>query len=306
MDEVSGYDVIGDVHGCGRLLRRLLDQLGYRRHPARGHWWHPSGRRAVFAGDVIDRGSEQRLAVDTVRAMVDHGSAHLVLGNHELDLIAAVVTEPSAPSSVAPFSGERASQSTVLNDDGFSAADRHDLVSWLRRMPMWLDLGGLRVAHACWSDHHVGVLAAHGGPTAESDHTVHALADPHSPVAMAARVLVEGPHVTQAPTVAPNRRRRTRLAWWADPPLLIERRVPDDPGSPASADLLDGITLDHPGAAHARGPLIVGHYAFDGDPVLLSPTVACVDYAAVRTGQLVAYRWSGERHLRRANFACAS
>ncbi|MEZ5250010.1 MAG: metallophosphoesterase [Ilumatobacteraceae bacterium] len=120
MDEVSGYDVIGDVHGCGRLLRRLLDQLGYRRHP-RGHWWHPSGRRAVFAGDVIDRGPEQRLAVDTVRAMVDHGSAHLVLGNHELDLIAAMVTEPSAPDSVAPFSGERAGQPTVLSDDQFSS-----------------------------------------------------------------------------------------------------------------------------------------------------------------------------------------
>src|SRR5690606_1569936 len=28
--EHSGYDIIGDIHGCARTLARLLEQMGYR------------------------------------------------------------------------------------------------------------------------------------------------------------------------------------------------------------------------------------------------------------------------------------
>lgn len=30
LDPERGYDLIGDIHGCGRSLARLLDSLGYR------------------------------------------------------------------------------------------------------------------------------------------------------------------------------------------------------------------------------------------------------------------------------------
>lgn len=38
-------------------------------------------------------------------------------------------------------------------------------------------------------------------------------------------------------------------------------------------------------------PVIFGHYWYSGDPGIISPTAACVDYSAGRGGDLVAYRW---------------
>ena len=50
---MTGFDVIGDVHGHADRVRGLLARMGYaERH---GVWAHPR-RTAVFVGDLIDRG----------------------------------------------------------------------------------------------------------------------------------------------------------------------------------------------------------------------------------------------------------
>ena len=64
------YDIIGDVHGCASQLRQLLGGLEYTVDPATGAYRHPQ-RRAVFVGDLIDRGREQREVLQLVKAMVD-------------------------------------------------------------------------------------------------------------------------------------------------------------------------------------------------------------------------------------------
>ena len=76
-----GYDVIGDIHGQFDKLESLLTRLGYRKRG--GVWRHPE-RIAIFVGDFIDRGSRGVETVQTVRAMVDAGSALAVMGNHVL------------------------------------------------------------------------------------------------------------------------------------------------------------------------------------------------------------------------------
>ena len=53
---MSGYDIIGDVHGEGTKLVGLLTHLGYVK--SNGVYRHPQ-RRAIFVGDLIDRGEEQ-------------------------------------------------------------------------------------------------------------------------------------------------------------------------------------------------------------------------------------------------------
>ena len=80
------FDVIGDVHGCATELEELLELLGYVRDDA-GTWRHPAGRKAVFVGDLVDRGPRVPDVLRIAMAMTEAGSALAVPGNHDLKLV---------------------------------------------------------------------------------------------------------------------------------------------------------------------------------------------------------------------------
>ena len=88
--ESGPFDVIGDVHGCRAELEQLLTELGYTlEHDAAGRpvgARHPDGRRAVFVGDLVDRGPDTPGVLRLVMGMVAAGTAFCVAGNHEVKL----------------------------------------------------------------------------------------------------------------------------------------------------------------------------------------------------------------------------
>ncbi|MDE2942366.1 MAG: AAA family ATPase, partial [Chloroflexota bacterium] len=91
--ERGPFDVIGDVHGCFDELLTLLERLGYvveTRTDAGGGMSfsvsHPEGRKAVFVGDLVDRGPGVVKALKLVMSMVSSDSALCVAGNHESKL----------------------------------------------------------------------------------------------------------------------------------------------------------------------------------------------------------------------------
>ena len=65
------YDFIGDIHGQAGKLEALLRKLGYVEKA--GGWVPPYLRKAIFLGDLIDRGPEQVKVVKIVRALIDAG-----------------------------------------------------------------------------------------------------------------------------------------------------------------------------------------------------------------------------------------
>jgi protein phosphatase len=83
--ERGPFDIIGDVHGCCDELEELLQQLGYGRN-GEGAWSHPEGRRAIFVGDLVDRGPRIADTLKTVMTMSQAGSALCVPGNHDIKL----------------------------------------------------------------------------------------------------------------------------------------------------------------------------------------------------------------------------
>ncbi|MFG1886601.1 polynucleotide kinase-phosphatase [Micromonospora sp. NPDC049051] len=90
--ELTGpFDIVGDVHGCRAELETLLLRLGWElRRDERGRpvdATHPSGRTAVFVGDLVDRGPDSPGVLRLVMGMVAAGHAICVPGNHEQKLL---------------------------------------------------------------------------------------------------------------------------------------------------------------------------------------------------------------------------
>ena len=80
----QGYDIIGDIHGYAEVLRRLLIKMEYSE--VDGVFRH-ANRKAIFVGDFVDRGPEQREVLRIARTMCEAESASAVLGNHEFNAI---------------------------------------------------------------------------------------------------------------------------------------------------------------------------------------------------------------------------
>ena len=93
-NEKGPFDIVGDVHGCFEELVLLLERLGYQlaaRVGADGETGysvtHPEGRKAVFVGDLVDRGPGVTNVLKLVMSMVEDGVALCVAGNHESKLV---------------------------------------------------------------------------------------------------------------------------------------------------------------------------------------------------------------------------
>ncbi|HEX8511111.1 MAG TPA: polynucleotide kinase-phosphatase [Propionibacteriaceae bacterium] len=92
--ERGPFDVIGDVHGCRAELEALLTRLGYALvHDELGRPVDPRppiGRKAVFVGDLVDRGPDSPGVLRLVMGMVAAEHALCVPGNHENKLVRAL------------------------------------------------------------------------------------------------------------------------------------------------------------------------------------------------------------------------
>ena len=75
------FDIIGDIHGCPDELTQLLTKLGY------SNGVPPPGRKAIFLGDLVDRGPDVPGVLRLVMNMVAAGNALCVPGNHEIKLM---------------------------------------------------------------------------------------------------------------------------------------------------------------------------------------------------------------------------
>ncbi|HEX2823829.1 MAG TPA: polynucleotide kinase-phosphatase, partial [Streptosporangiaceae bacterium] len=112
--EPGPFDVIGDVHGCRAELELLLTQLGYQLE--RDDAGRPVGarhpdRRAIFVGDLVDRGPDTPGVLRLVMGMVKDGTALCVSGNHEAKLAKALTgrnvrLNHGLPETMAQLAGE--------------------------------------------------------------------------------------------------------------------------------------------------------------------------------------------------------
>lgn len=303
----NSYHLIGDIHGHADRLRALLTRLGYRESD--GAYRHPQCQ-ALFVGDFIDRGPKQRETIEIARAMVAAGSAQAVLGNHEFNAIAWHTEDPDAPGSfLRPRTDRNRRQHQDFLAEVEHLPDLHaEILDWFRTLPLYLDLPGLRVIHACW--HPEQLRAVEPYLSAENCLTYAGLVEAGrrgTPAYRAVETLIKGievalpdGHSYQDKTGI--RRTDVRVRWWdADAVDLRRAALLDAP----QRDQLPTAPL--PSASRLgyadNKPLFIGHYWLEGEPAPLTPKVACLDYSGREDGVLCAYRWQGEATLRADGFS---
>jgi len=160
---IDGYDLIGDIHGCETALRALLKRLGYRNKE--GVLRHPS-RKAIFLGDFIDR-HPGRGVIAIVRPMVEQGSALAVMGNHEFNALGFGLPHPKILGRrLRDRLGHTFEQHQPFIEE-FKGNERDylDTLSWFQSLPLWLDLGELRVVHAVWDECAMALIKEQIGTT---------------------------------------------------------------------------------------------------------------------------------------------
>lgn len=300
---MTGYDVIGDVHGRADLLVQLLDALGYRLQE--GSYCHPE-RQVVFVGDMIDGGKQQQQTLSIIQNMVAAGSAQAILGNHEFNAISFATLDPNnkqrflRPHSVKNCRHHQAFLNAFpLHSQAYQAA-----IAWLTSLPLYLELQGLVFIHACWRPD----LLAEIKPLLHSDNTLTPalLLNANTPGHRhydVMSLLLKGPELNLPDGYHFNdkhgqRRNDIRLKWWANKGASY-RDIAAVPYSQVAK--IPDIPLQQEVALHrTEQRVFIGHYSMhqsnlDQD----NQQVACVDLSGNQ--QLAAYRWSGESHLTASN-----
>ena len=196
--------------------------------------------------------------------------------------------------------------------DQLSASERSDAITWFKTLPVALELDEIRVVHAARRDEEIAAinrsLETLGRFCAEF------LADSEcegSPLNAAVEDVLKGPELKLPAGLsivdkAGHERDTVRVKWYEEPAGRTYRGydfgsddVPDVAIEPAAVRGMTGYPADAP-------PVFVGHYWLTGTPVPLALNVACTVYSVAKGGNLVAYRWDGERVLSADKFRWAS
>jgi hypothetical protein len=297
----AAFDVIGDLHGEYDKLVSLLTLMGYSQ--ANGAWRHPE-RTAIFVGDLIDRGPKQLPTVELVRGMVASGSARCVLGNHEFNAIAWVTPDPEHPGKFLRDHhkpGNRQQHQAFL-DVVEGTPRQKDITDWFKTLPLWLDLAGLRVVHACWHEESMDVLRPLLTPNQTLTNEAIVLGGRKGDaVYEALEVVCKGAEVPLPEGVSfqdkeGKVRHEVRVRWWLPDVAKFRDAAIVSPGNEA---MIPDVPLpaEWKGHRYVGPPVLFGHYWFTGTPEVISAQFACLDYSVAKGGPLVAYRWDGEAEL---------
>ncbi|WP_430817847.1 metallophosphoesterase [Carboxylicivirga sp. RSCT41] len=300
------YDIIGDVHGQLVLLQKLLLKLGYTM--VNGVWSH-SYRTAVFVGDYINRGPNSRSVIHLIRDMVNAGTGLAILGNHEVNAILYFTKDDEGqPIRIPGNNNCKLLYKFALEYKGNSSALKRD-IKWLRTLPLYLELNGIRVVHAYWNDEHIDKISKLYTDGKLKRKTLRGLIAETTPENSRAFIetlkgiefnMPKDLHIRDAQNI---KRENFRIKWWTKPKGKTFKKL-----SYGNKFLLPDYTIPSEIIADYKiypksAPLVfIGHYCMGRGPMIPTHNVCCVDACVTGTGRLAAYRYNGENELDESNF----
>ena len=301
------YDIIGDIHGCAKTLDALLQKLGYVLSD--GIYRHPNNNKVIFLGDFIDRGKFQKEVINIVRPMIQSGAALSVMGNHEFNAIAFHTYDESTGEYLRRHDPKNINQhEAFLTDYENNKVEYDSVISWFKTLPLWLELDGLNIVHACWDVKFINKIKEnYSEPHVLTDDFFVNASDEESWEYNAVETLLKGkeillPNGRSFNDKEGNPRHHIRVRWW-DKSATNYKDAFMGPESALTHIPSDEIKGDHlVDYGHDDPPVFLGHYWMEGKPAPLADNIACLDYSVAKAGKLVAYCWSGEQKINIDNY----
>lgn len=299
------YDIIGDVHGYHIELQKLLIKLEYSL--VNGVWTH-AYRIAVFVGDFINRGPNSRGVIHTVRDMVNAGTALAILGNHEMNAIFYFTKDNEGePLRIPGNNNSKLLYKFAREYNGNTEALKRD-IKWLRTLPLFLKLNGIRIVHAYWNDQHFEKLQGLHKDGRLKRSTLKRLLLPGTNLNKAFFETIKGIEFNMPGDLlikdAENvRRDNFRVKWWTKPKGKTFKKLSygnkfELPDYTIPSEIISDYEI-YPKSA----PIVfIGHYCMGRGPMIPAVNVCCVDACVTNAGRLAAYRYNGEDELDESNF----
>ena len=269
----TGYDIIGDVHGHAELLKKLLTSLGYK--SGEFGFIHPNGRKAIFVGDLINRGPDTTGTLDLVRKMHYHGNAMISVGNHEFRLVQQHVKKGHQEvKELKPF------------------------IPWIRSWPLFIDFPTFRVVHAAW---HIPSISFLQDAKLCDDNFIRKTLEKGSDHQEAIQQILYGLKVSLPQDLEMKdrfgiRRKKGRIQWWKNPHGQSYADYLLSPMYPAPRDKyppLDELKKVSP-YSFPEKPVYIGHYCLPPETPKINGQVVCVDGCVTCDKKLWAYRFNHE------------
>ncbi len=294
------YDIIGDVHGHAALLKKLLHKLGYKK--GENGYFHPE-RKAIFVGDFINRGPEIRKTIRMIRTMVENENAFAILGNHEISTILFHLKDKGGKPLIKEPQKNYLSLFKMINEFLAFPDELKSHLRWMRSLPLYLDLGDLRIVHACWSDSAINIVKSTFSERSRKSIFREYYKNPKSELSKSINVLTKGIDlkmpgdlkVINNKGVAP---RSFRLRWWEKSIGKTFEEISFEskfvlPRYTLPVEIIPD-TFFYPETA----PIVFfGHYCRAKGPYIISSNLCCVDSCVSGAKSLTAYSWSGEKVL---------
>lgn len=294
------YDIIGDIHGHYDLLVRLLKKLGYQK--CGEGFAHPS-RKAIFTGDFINRGDKIRSTVRLVRNMVDNGHAFCILGNHELNAILYETLDKSGKLLRKRLPRYKLPLMKTLEEYTNSPLEFKDTIKWFRKLPVYLDLGDLRVVHGGWNDRYIEIFKSYMGEETRLKKSFLKTYLTNKELFRALDGLVKGEEFQLPPDLLLKDdtgvvHRSFRIKWWEPVSGKTFRDIAFGnrfamPAYTVPKEIIPAIEAYPPDAP----PVFLGHYCLDEKALIFQGNICCIDTCVTRNQRLTAYRWDGEQVL---------
>jgi hypothetical protein len=288
------WNVIPDIHADPTRLDATLAYLG-------------GDDKLAFLGDLIDAGAKVNAPDDgavlkRVRSLIEDKGAVSVMGNHEMN---AILFHRRGEDGLPMRTHEKKNKdqhASFIEQFGVETKAVKAWTDWFLTLPLWLDLGGIRLVHAYWDQSAIDIIKLRRPDGLLREEDLPEIATKSTDFGQAVDSLLSGPELALPKDCVIHDykmvpRDNVRIAWWRPQARTWQHACLSVPNL---SELPDENLPENHGVAFYPDtalPVFVGHYKMKGKPKVETVRVACLDYPDAPC----VYCWRGESDLRNSS-----